>query len=385
MAYSSCAPGVGGALRGHRLLLRVEAACRAGWKRAPRVGRRRSRLFPVLSLLPAALTQRARADLAARGVAVLDLDALAAINAEDYVCGPTEIDQWVAENLDLTEEELTLLNESDAIVVAMYAPILFGDVEGTGSFGTDGQYTKTVNHAWKKLRSFWGADLSDVEVVPMHGRALTDPGLGAEVLRALGVPAADAAEAAQLFAEIFDTPRWEHGDHPLLSFNAFAAQADPRGGERAADRIVMGVGIMELFDDLGHGAVAVQEVLAHENFHQAQYATGVIDESAPFTPEESRYLELQADAGSAYSLSHPRGLSMQWNRMESVMPLYHATGDCMFDFPAHHGTPNQRLAAGTWGYELQETTRPRGHVLPMETFIARFDAVLPVLVAPDAR
>ncbi|MFM6849677.1 MAG: hypothetical protein ACKOVB_11295, partial [Terrabacter sp.] len=59
-------------------------------------------------------------------------------------------------------------------------------------------------------------------------------------------------------------------------------------------------------------------------------------------------------------------------------------GDCNFDKPGHHGTPNQRLAASTWGWSVADAAQKQGHVLPSLTLDAQFEAKLPELVAPDA-
>ncbi|HVH93870.1 MAG TPA: hypothetical protein VM688_03025, partial [Nocardioidaceae bacterium] len=59
-------------------------------------------------------------------------------------------------------------------------------------------------------------------------------------------------------------------------------------------------------------------------------------------------------------------------------------GDCAFDDPNHHGTPNQRLRASTWGAQLAMSAQKQGHILPSLTVARLFDKALPAIVAPDA-
>ena len=332
-------------------------------------------------IAPLDLAARAERLLAARGVHLTDTTSFNALDPADYQCGPTAFTNWADKTLDFTDDEAAILDLAGAGFMPVMESILFGDVEGTDSYGVRGQYTKQITQAWKKLRVFWDEDSTEVEVTPMHGQIMADSQRLARVYVALGMPHAEAAELAGTLASYFDTPRFDHGDHPYFTLNAFAT----RGGDRG-DQIIMGDGFLQMFGDLGMGAVAPQVILAHENIHQLQFDLGVFDEVVFADPAEAtRRTELQADAGAAYSVSHPRGLSMQWNRVRHVLPVFHTIGDCSFENASHHGTPNQRLAAGDFGYRVQENARPRGHVIPGATFLARVDAQLPVLVAPDAR
>jgi hypothetical protein len=63
---------------------------------------------------------------------------------------------------------------------------------------------------------------------------------------------------------------------------------------------------------------------------------------------------------------------------------FYEVGDCSFTSAGHHGTPNQRLRASTWGYSVADGAQKQGHVLPSLTLDAQFEATLPELVAPDA-
>ena len=89
-----------------------------------------------------------------------------------------------------------------------------------------------------------------------------------------------------------------------------------------------------------------------------------------------------ADAYSAYFLSHSRGASMQWKRVQRFLKVFFNNGDCNFDSDGHHGTPIQRMAAAEWGYKLVNKAKKQGHIMSPMEFARLFDAALPGLVAP---
>lgn len=332
----------------------------------------------------------APADVTERAVALMEgldpngpLVPLNILDPDDYECGPTLLDEWFAQNADFTDDEWELLNATGAYMIAMIEAAYLGDVEGTASYGVDGTWSKQINHSWKKLRTFWDEDSTEVRLAPAHGRALVDPVRVARVYELLGYPDDVVEPLAQATAAAFDTPRWDHGELAFFTANGFAGAGFEEDGVTYPDFIVIGDGWLDMMGELGYGAIAPQDVLAHENMHQVQFDLG--DFEGYTTPEQSRLIELQADAGAAYSMSHPRGLSMQWNRIAPHAEMNALTGDCGFDQPGHHGTPNQRARAVEFGYRLQEDARPRGHVLPAATFIARVDEAIPAMTAPDAR
>ena len=56
--------------------------------------------------------------------------------------------------------------------------------------------------------------------------------------------------------------------------------------------------------------------------------------------ERTRYTELMADAMAGYFLTHKRGAAMNRHRVAQFLAVFFQVGDCAFDFPSHHGTPN---------------------------------------------
>jgi hypothetical protein len=69
--------------------------------------------------------------------------------------------------------------------------------------------------------------------------------------------------------------------------------------------------------------------------------------------------------------------------LKSVKTFY-VVGDCVFDSPGHHGTPNQRARAAIFGIKLAHKP-PQWRILPSLTVANKFDAKLPEIVAPDAK
>jgi len=102
------------------------------------------------------------------------------------------------------------------------------------------------------------------------------------------------------------------------------------------------------------------------------------------TPEGTRRTELMADAFGAYYLAHAKGATFQAKRIVDTFEIVREIGDCAFDSPGHHGTPNQREAAAMWGAELAASAQKQGHINSATLMLTLFEAELPDLIAPDA-
>jgi predicted metalloprotease len=152
----------------------------------------------------------------------------------------------------------------------------------------------------------------------------------------------------------------------------------------------MGDGILAGYQAGGFGDVAPQAIYAHEFGHHIQFNKGYIDEPIPgqnrrtTEAEKTRYTELMADAFSAYFLTHSRGAAMNRKRVEQFLQVFFQIGDCGFDSPGHHGTPNQRMAAAQFGFDIAAQAQKQGQILTAEQFHALFVSKYPQLVAPDA-
>lgn len=306
------------------------------------------------------------------------------INPDDYVCGPATLDAW--------EDELkrTTWSEQDVAFVGRMAvdslaalDVVFADDPA------DPFYDLTVDAA-RVGRTldlgvrFWEPAPVEVELYGIHSEAVLAPARVARVYRAYGMDEATASEVGALVASyVAASPGLQHGHSPLLSTGAFAGHPSVYPNH-SGSFFAIGDGLLAAYAELGLGDVAGRAIAGHEFAHLVQIEAGVFAQGQPTTPEETRYVELQSDAMSAYLLAHPQGWSMQAKRVEAFAQTAYSTGDCLFDSAGHHGTPNQRAAASRWGAALAASTRPKARVLSYAEFDAAFRAALPSLVAPDA-
>jgi hypothetical protein len=311
---------------------------------------------------------------------------LRAINAvEPTPCGPTSIHAYLdAELADW---------DSDAFFYADYFYLFYlpGDLayvfENSSEnqyFGVNGEYTQKLTKTFKDLKRFWNIQASDMVMVAMHGKMMYNRARMVQLFQLYGNNLATSEWAADIVKELLDEiPQYRNGNHPIFTFNAYAASADnfiPPYGP-LPDKIVMGDGIMDAYASLGYGDVAPQAILAHEYGHHIQFDLNLF---GPNTAEATRRTELMADAYSAYFLSHARGAAMQWKRVKQFLQVFFTIGDCAFNNPNHHGTPLQRMAAAEWGYSLANNTQKQGKILTAEEFAVLFDAKLPSIVGAPA-
>ena len=219
----------------------------------------------------------------------------------------------------------------------------------------------------------------------MHGADIADDAEMVPLLEfGFGVSTEVAQEILDFVQEVIEATIGY--DHPLFTLNAFAVPGEEVPGFGSfPDKLVMGDGILDFYEAIGLATNAPDFIHAHEFAHHVQFETGVIDDDFVFEAEATRRVELMADAFAAYNLAHARGASFQTKRIVDIVTSGFEVGDCFFDNPNHHGTPNQRAAAAEWGADLAQTTKPRGKILSSYQMLELFDAELPSIVAPDAR
>jgi hypothetical protein len=267
--------------------------------------------------------------------------------------------------------------------------VLFRTTDTPQYFGYRGEYTRVLQQTERDVKRFWDIASGEIQLIGMHGSMLLDTvrvatSFGAFMNGVIGVPT--TAEEARGYARsirntVLESRLLNAGDHPILSFNAFAVPMVPQ--LISADKIIMGDGILDGFGRLGFGDVAPQALYAHEFAHHIQYQRGWYQAGAD--PEGTRYTELMADAMAAYYLTHKRGGTMNKHRVAEFLEAFFQIGDCAFSNPNHHGTPNQRLAAARFGFDVADQAQKQGHILTSDQFHALFVATYPQLVAPDAR
>ena len=263
-----------------------------------------------------------------------------------------------------------------------YDALFFSNSSANQYFGIHGEYSQQINKTFKDLKRFWNIQSDNIVLAGLHGNMLQNR---EKVILMDEIMFGDSKQVAEFYADLIQTllkemPQYRNGEHPIFTFNAYAQQAfdfPPFG--KVPNKIVVGDGILDGFSSIGFKDIAPQAILAHEFGHHIQFQLGVFGDQ--FSPEASRRTELMADAYSAYYLSHARGASMQWKRVQQFLQVFFNIGDCSFNDDRHHGTPAQRMAAARWAYNLANDAQKQGHILGSKEFTSRFEAYLPVLLS----
>lgn len=267
--------------------------------------------------------------------------------------------------------------------MAIFLSVFFENSSEKQSYGVNGEYTAQLNKSFKELQRFWDIKSDNIIMVAAHGSMLQDRNKVFTMYKAeYGYSDEKANYYADSLATLFKTyPEYLNGNHPFFTFNGYAHQEKnyPAVGQ-IQDKIVLGDGLLQVFDALGYGDIAPQAILAHEFAHHIQYNLGIKDYAIPLTPERSRRTELMADAYAAYFLTHARGAALPLQSVQQAGEVFSNLGDCVFELKEHHGTPTQRKAATEWGYKLAADARNQGSILPSREFARLFDAELKNIV-----
>lgn len=313
----------------------------------------------------------------------------AAINPDDYECSESGlVGQFFDDQLNGVDGASFGVIDNFAVLDWPIIYSIFFDQNASDEYiGVDGDYTRELAKRHRSGQRFWDVDLSDVLLQGLHGSVIADDAKMLPALQwAFGVSEEEAQFAVDLVQEtIINDPALDF-DHPLFSFNALAFSTEGElvpGIGAVSDKILMGDGLLEYFEAAGFAENGADFVHAHEVAHHVQWEIGAFDSDLDL-PEATRRTELMADAFAAYNVGHPRGASFQTKRILDVVAAAFDAGDCGFDFPGHHGTPNQREAAAQWGADLAKPGKKRGHITSASTMFDLFEAELPNLVAPDA-
>jgi hypothetical protein len=315
-----------------------------------------------------------------------------AINPNDYTCpASTPVTDWyLGEVGRFISQEPALFQllyvDLLADLIPTYDALLFQTNATPQYFGYRGEFTKTVQKTEREVKGFWDIASSDIQLIGMHGTMLTDAPRVAATYNALFVlPPGLADFFASLVSDgVRQSTTLNGGNHPLFSFNAFAFSSF---GGPIPDKIVLGDGVLEGYAAIGYGDVAPASVYAHEFAHHIQYENGYFNDpfaTAGSGAEQTRYTELMADAMAGYFLTHKRGGALNRKRVEQFLQVYFQIGDCAFSDPAHHGTPNQRMASARFGFDIADQAQKQGHILSSAEFHDLFVARYPIIVAPDA-
>ncbi len=299
-------------------------------------------------------------------------------------CGPTAFRGVIANHNDAlvfdflsiwdgTSDDPIFVIFEDYPIINTIAALLEG--KNDDSFGADGEYTRYVNNEMRSLEKFW--DMANlIEVHGQHTATLEDLDFIRHVYENYSSATPDLIDHLVAIAEEFNQGD-QIPENPLFAADGFAT---------FDGHIVIGDGIVSMLAELGFDPKVVwSSILAHEWAHQIQFAyfSQWTDYPVPQfigTPESTRMTELEADFFTGYYLTDKRGGTFNWKRVEDFLSTFFEIGDCGFDSPGHHGTPDQRLEAAYEGFKLADDMLKKGHVLSATEVHQAFLESLPSIV-----
>lgn len=309
------------------------------------------------------------------------------IDPGDYICGPTQLDGYVDSILaGVDQDNFLALSLFGVLDFPTYDAIFYGTPTGA-AYQIPTAYRASITTTFGYAQRFWDVKLNDVQLMEMHGSMVTDlPRVTRLVTLLYGLEGQKAITfARQLIALVRSDPALQQGNNPIFTLNAFAfsgkAESNPIF-HRLPDKLVFGDGILAALKALGLNQVGPKAVMGHEMSHHVQFEDNLFVSDLT-GPEATRRTELMADAFGSYFAAHQKGLGLGAAQLLQVEQTFYDVGDCAFTNPGHHGTPNQRRASSSWGVAVAATSSPLT-VLPSLRLDARFEKVLPQLVAPDA-
>jgi hypothetical protein len=173
-------------------------------------------------------------------------------------------------------------------------------------------------------------------------------------------------------------------DNPGLTFNAkYVAPISVLPGLYPGSQIMWGDGIVKFMQSISidedDALLRIAAFHGHEYGHHVGILIGDVPIQSPI-PEETRFSELLTDSLSAYWNAHTCGNALGADEMEVVADTLFAVGDCNFDNPTHHGTPDQRACAVRWGAYLAHESPD---IIEPSNIIARFKEDLNDILAVD--
>ncbi len=190
---------------------------------------------------------------------------------------------------------------------------------GSDYFGEKGEYTGLVLKLKNDLERFYKIP-REIKVQGQHAGTLNDREKIADIYWYSIEDIESREEVYKLADEIiyFNSLSPLLPESPLISSDGFAA----RHGV-----IVIGDGLITLFSETGlKEEIVWTGILSHEWAHQIQFH--YFDDwykNYPFEsdPETTRLLELEADFFSGYYMTHKRGATYNWKRVEQFFELFY--------------------------------------------------------------
>ena len=305
---------------------------------------------------------------------------------EPSECGPTQL--AAVQNVyirQLIADPIAIANYAMYLDINFYYSYLLD--KGKQTFGAEGKFTSLMVKRERELSTFFELPI-DIRVNGQHTANLDDKNVWIDVLSNFyGYRQTDGTFVyltVEQAAGIADQYLALNEVSPNLPENPFFATD---GFASSNGTIVIGDGLVRWLAEAGvEEGIVWTGILAHEWVHQVQfnnygewYPTGAADNA----PEATRYTELEADFFAAYYMTHKRGATYNWKRVEEFFNLFFQIGDCGFTSNGHHGTPAQRMDAARLGYELANDAQRQGQILSVEELHEIFvEQIQTVIAAP---
>lgn len=308
-----------------------------------------------------------------------------AINPADYTCGPTSIDAYVSRQLSgVPDDTLFVLALVGIFEFPTYDAIYFGKA-GKG-YRISGKPGRQLTKSFGGLQKFWDIKSKNIDLMGMQPSMVADKARVAKVAKVVyKIKNKKADKFAKAVVKLVKgTKKLKKGRNPIFSLNAVAFTGKGVKNKRlrkVGDRIIFGSGMIKAYKSLGYGKFGPRSVLAHEFGHHIQFDRKLIASSLE-PAEAGRRVEMMADSMATYFMGHRKGLDASTSGRRQSVESFRLVGDCVFDDPSHHGTPNQRAKAATYGLALADASGKS--IRKGRSVGASFDAALPQLVAPDA-
>ena len=247
---------------------------------------------------------------------------------------------------------------------------------GENYYGPNGEYNQLARKRIRELTKFWNLD-REITLNAIHTASLNERETLTDMIESFDRTVRNRDEAYEKADMLMELNAQSNNipENPYFALDAFT---------RSNGLLVVGDGLLESLVAIGiEGDIAFTSILSHEWWHQAQFENDKdwdYKDQLATAAERSRFFELEADFAAAYFMTHKRGATYNWKRIEDYFRLSFNVGDCLTFSSQHHGTPEQRLAAARLGYELAESAQKKGFILTPEEvhqiFIERYESMV---------
>lgn len=255
--------------------------------------------------------------------------------------------------------------------------------DGPQYFGNEGQYTQYVKNRVRSLEKFWDMP-NEISVRGQHSETLNDRQAMIKVFSSVWY--ANYGWTLEEMESISDIIIGNNAnsevlpESPITASDGFAWDLNGFLGYDDLKVIVLGDGLIDLIASVGtEDKIGWTTILAHEWAHHVQFKFDYISfwrNQFDNIPEGTRAIELEADFVASYYMTHKRGATYNWKRIQQYLRNFFEIGDCGFTSRGHHGTQQQRMEASRLGHELANSAQKKGQILTAEEIHMAFVEVL---------